>query len=57
MEPFPHPCRLLYSDAEVYLKTDIPAKPLIEQEILVKRGDGTLMTPVGYSARAVITLC
>lgn len=26
-------------DAEVYLKTDIPAKPLIEQEILVKRGD------------------
>lgn len=28
------------SDAEVYLKNDIPGKPKIQQDILVKRGDG-----------------
>jgi hypothetical protein len=30
-----------YRDAEVYLKNDIPAKAKIQQDILVKRGDGT----------------
>lgn len=28
-------------DAEVYLKNDIPQMPKIQQDILVKRGDGT----------------
>jgi hypothetical protein len=31
----------IYRDAEVYLKNDIPAKANIQQDILVKRGDGT----------------
>lgn len=59
MEPFPHHDFSLYSDAEVYLKTDIPAKPLIQQEILVKRGDGTLfqlMACVGVVCRFCLTL-
>ena len=28
-------------DAEIYLSTDIPQKPTIQQDVLVKRGDGT----------------
>jgi hypothetical protein len=30
-------------DAEVYLKTDIPQKANIQQDILVNRGDGTFL--------------
>ena len=31
---------LVDRDAEVYIKTDIPNKQKIQQDILVKRGDG-----------------